>query len=130
MTRILRRTYQVQSWNSWDHETNGFITDFRERFHIAPHIMLASEVTYSRIDLAANRTDNITNNQGEQPSEGEFASLTSFISGDCTLRLCIDDRFRDRVVVLIHDSDPNGGGEVPEEDTECDVVDPRFVASG
>jgi hypothetical protein len=114
---IHRKTYALESWKTWDHELFAHVQDFRDRFRLVPNILLASQVTHARIDMAA-RKDHVRGDEGEIPGEAEHTQLHSFVGPDFELVFCIDDKLPDRHVSLLYDSDPDGGGEpVPEEDT-------------
>lgn len=115
----IRRSYRIRSWIDWADEINAFVEDFRERYIVAPNIMLASSVTYRRIDLAAHRDrDRIRDSEGEDPADGEYAPLGWFVGDEYELELAIDDDLPERYVDLIYDTDPNGGGEPIEEDED------------
>lgn len=114
---ILRRTYALKSWRTWDHELHSFVTDFRARFGAAPHILLASSVTLTRIDMAA-RKQHIRGDSGERPDDAEYVSLAGFEGPDYSLDFCVEERLPAKDVSLIYDPDPDGGLPVPLEDTE------------
>lgn len=117
MVGVIRRSYRIEKWPSWDHELHGFVHDFRATLGISPNILLASEVTHARIDLVAKKA-NLVNPKGEHPEPAEYAALSGFAGPDYHLDFFVDQKLADRAVSLIYDSDPTGGGEpVPDEDT-------------
>ncbi len=120
-TGILRRTHVIRSWAGWDHEVNEFVLEFRDRFSVSPNVLLANEVTFNRIDMAATE-DNIVGDEGQHPEPGAYAPLEAFNGPDYSLMFAFDDTLPDLRVSLIYDPDPAGDGEpVPEEDTQLDV---------
>lgn len=118
MGDIVRRTYTITGWARWDHDIHQAVEDFRERLGHTPNLLLASEVTHARIDMAA-RKDNILGPEGELPDDGEYTPLAAFHGADYTLEFCIDDDVPEGRFSLIYDDDPDGdGGEpVPDDDT-------------
>ncbi|MFW5877223.1 MAG: hypothetical protein ACOCXM_10845 [Myxococcota bacterium] len=127
---IHRKTYLLASWRTWDHELVAHVEDFRSRFHVVPNLLLASQITHARIDMAA-RNDHVLSDEGEPPEEDEYTQLYSFVGPDYELVFCIDDALPDRQVSLIYDSDPDGGGEpVPDEDTEEAVAGGSRTGTG
>jgi hypothetical protein len=119
MTDILKRTYGITRWAHWDDEIHAAVQDFRDRFTLAPNILLASEVTHARIDMAAKK-ENIRGPDGEAAPEGEHTPIGVFGGEGYQLEFCIDDQLPAGRFSLIHDVDPDGGGgePVPDEDTE------------
>ena len=118
---ILRKTYSITSWKDWDHEINSFVADFRERFSIAPNMLLANRATFTHIDMIANKK-NMSDCNGNRPEDCEYTDLGSFAGPDYSLDFAYDEKVPDSRVSLIYDSDPGGDGEpVPEDDTE-DVI--------
>jgi ADP-ribosylglycohydrolase len=114
---ILRRTYRLESWRTWDDELHTFVADFRGQLGIAPNILLASEVTHTRIDMAAKK-QNVLDEQGAHPEPAEYAALSGFAGPDYELDFYVDPTLPDRSVSLVYDPDPDGGGEpVPAQDT-------------
>lgn len=128
--RILRRTYTIDRWTRWDDELHACATEFHERFGVYPNILLAHEVTFARIDMAA-RKGKILADDGTEAAEGEHTPLSSFVGPDYELDFALDDALEVGDVSLIHDTDPDGGGEpVPEEDTPVAVVGAEATGTG
>jgi hypothetical protein len=119
MGDILRRTYRITRWAHWDDTVYDAIEDFRARFTLAPNILLASETTHARIDMAAKKK-NIRGPAGEEAPEDEHTPICGFRGEDYELDFCIDENLPAGRFSLIYDADPDGdGGEpVPDEDTE------------
>ena len=132
MGNVLRRTFQIDRWEHWDHRIHAGVQDFRARFTVTPNILVANEITLARIDMAAAKA-NIRDRDGVPAEEGAYTPLDSFIGPDYRLDLCIDPNLPDASFSLIYDEDPDGGGEpVPDEDTPdpsevllCPVLEKR-----
>jgi len=121
---ILRRTYSIESWRTWDDAIDGFARDFNRAFGLFPNLLLGSSSTLAHIDMAAKR-DKLTDPDGQRPEDGEYAAIGLFSGDGYALDFCIDERVPSKAVSLIFDSDPDGGGEpVPDEDS---VADPRLL---
>lgn len=123
MGDILRRTYRIARWARWDDEIHAAVGEFRERFTLAPNLLLASEATHARIDMAAKKR-NIRSPDGAPAPEDEYTPLTCFRGPDYELDFCIDDALPTGRFRLLYDDDPDGdGGEpLPDEDTEVPAV--------
>ena len=78
--------------------------------------------------MAAKRK-NITNDQGEHPADAEYATLMAFEGSEYALDFCIDEGVGERRVSLIHDTNPDGGEQVPDEDTLVPETTGRAEAS-
>jgi hypothetical protein len=114
-----RRTYGFERWIAWDDELNIAAKDFMGRFMVPPHIMLASSVTYAKIDLAAKK-GHLTNESGEHPDEAEHTPVTAFAGPGFRLQFCIEDRLPAGRFSLIYDSDPDGPGPVLDDTEDRD----------
>ena len=119
MGGILRRTYSITKWVDWDDEIHGAVQEFRERFSLAPNILLTSEVTFARIDMAAKK-EKLRGPNGEPAPEGEYTPISLFTGPDYDLGLFVDDALPTGRFSLLWDDDPDGGDEedVPDEDTD------------
>jgi hypothetical protein len=127
---IIRRSYRIERWAEWDHELHAFVQDFRRHFRVAPNLLLASEVTFARIDMAAAKR-NIESDEGELAAEGEYTPLSAFVGEDYELEFAVATDLADRHVSLLHDTDPDGGGEeVPHQDTPLAVEDVLLNTKG
>lgn len=122
---IARRTYNIESWRTWDDDLDGFARDFNRAFGLFPNLLLASSSTFAHIDMAAKR-DRLTSPTGERPAEGEYAGIGLFSGDGYQLEFCINERVPSKAVSLIFDTDPDGDGEpLPEEDTPALFADRR-----
>jgi len=116
---ILRKTFIIENWKSWDHEIDSSTMAFYSQFSIYPNVLLANKTTLSRIDIIANK-ENIKGPNDEKPGKYEYVGIGSFRAEEYVLNICFDNKLPDKHISLIYDSDPDddGGEPVPEEDTE------------
>lgn len=120
MDGILRRTYTITRWADWDDEIHAAAEDFHTRFSVWPNILLASEVTQNRIDMAGKK-DKLRGPNGETAPEHEYTPIGGFIGPEYELDFFIDDKLAAGSYSLLYDSDPGDDGEpVPEEDTSLE----------
>ena len=119
MGNILRRTYSITSWVAWDDEVHEAAQEFRGRFSLAPNILLTSEVTYARIDMAVKK-EKLRGPNGEPAPEDEYTPISIFTGPDYELELFVDDALPTCRFSLLWDDDPGGGDgeDVPDEDTD------------
>ncbi len=122
MGNILRRSYSITKWVGWDDQIHEAVQEFRARFSLAPNILLTSEVTLSRIDMASTK-EKLQGPNGEPAPKDEYTPISIFTGPDYELEFFVDDALPTRRFSLLWDDDPGGGDgeDVPDEDT--DVVD-------
>lgn len=118
---IFRKTFIFGSWKGWDHQIHLSVLAFKNSFGVYPNIFVANSVTFSRMDIVANK-NNIQGSEGKAVGKYETVILSGFSSEDYELEFCLDSKLSDKTYFLIFDSDPSDGGEpVPEEDTCMEV---------
>ena len=103
-----------------DDEVHGFANDFRALFGLYPNILRASPATFARLDMAAEKA-NIRGVNGER-AEGH-TPLSDFVASGYSLMFVVGEELAVGAVVLLWDGDPDGGGEVPDEDTPVSEAD-------
>jgi len=108
MGDILRRTYRITRWAHWDDAIHDAVEDFRERFTLAPNILLASETTHARIDMAAKKK-NIRGPDGEEAPEDEHTPIAAFRGEGYELDFCIDENVPTGRFSLICDAGTRAG---------------------
>lgn len=119
---VLRRTYEIKSWRTWDDEVHAFACAFKSMFNAYPNVLLASSATLAHIDMAAKKK-HVRGPGGERPDETTWTPLESFAGPGYSLAFCIDEHLPGRRISLIYDSDPGGGLPVPDEDTVIRFAD-------
>ena len=118
---IVKRTFFLNEWINWDHDLHQAVIIFRKNFPFYPNIMLASELTYAKINMIASQyPENIEEDNGSRTEKGTFIQLTSFTDyrGTYELDFCIDNKLAEKEIVLIFDSDPDSKEPIPEKDSE------------
>jgi hypothetical protein len=115
---IYTKVFTFKNLPNWDHQLNKWIQAFKKKFGVYPNIMLASSLTYSRIELVVNARskEHLHNADGMNPSEGEFATMGGFRGVGYEVDFCMEESLAVDSVKLIYDSDPNGGLPLPEEE--------------
>ncbi|MBF0103891.1 MAG: hypothetical protein HQM16_01075 [Deltaproteobacteria bacterium] len=117
---IIKKTHHIEGWKSWDHEIHHAILAFHSHHSFYPNIMLASDITYNRINMAANK-ENMENDEGERPEANMYVNLSGFATEKYRLGFCVDNTLDDKVFSLVYDTNPDGDGEpIPEDDTLFD----------
>jgi hypothetical protein len=107
---VLRRTYTIESWRTWDDAIDRFARNFKSAFGLYPNLLLGSSSTLAHIDMAAKR-DKLTDPDGRRPEDGVYAAIGVFSGDGYALDFCINERVPSKAVSLVFDSDPEGGGE-------------------
>jgi hypothetical protein len=112
----LRAAFTIQSWPRWDDEIHARVQEFRAHHGVAPHILLASSVTFRRIDLIAKK-ERLVDDDGHHPDAADHTAVSSFAGTDYTLDFCLDEHLPSASLVLVHDDGGSGDGEpVPGDD--------------
>lgn len=111
MKVTFKANHSFEDISSWSHDLYRWSMNFKAINGVYPNILLASGITYSRIDMVANSNgqQKIKNPEGENPDG--FVAMSGFSTPDFTLEFCIDDRLEANQVKLIFDHGPGGGGE-------------------
>ncbi len=119
MGGILRRTYSIAKWVHWDDEVHAAVQDFRTRFNLTPNILLSSEATLARIDMAVKKKK-VRGPNGEEAPEDGYTPISIFTGPDYELEFFTDEALPTGHFSLLWDDDPDGGDaeDVPDEDTE------------
>lgn len=117
---VWRKTYKITRWIKWDQIISKSAEDFREKTGVRPNLLLASEATLKRIDLAAyNSSQDETRGSIRNPSgviPDATVSLEGFKAGELNLDFCIKDDAPTSSFILVYDANPEGGLPLPEED--------------
>ena len=115
----MKRKHVIAGWQTWDDQVNGFVGLFRQRFGVAPNLLVASQPTLARIDIAADKA-NTVDSLGNHPEPAEYAPLACFRGPDYQLDFCVMDELADNEVLLVYDSNPDddGGEPVPQPETD------------
>lgn len=114
---IPRKTYRIGSWRTWDQAIDASVRDFESRFGVTPNVLLASTVTFNRINMAADKS-HVGNAAGEDPPAHAYVDITGFAGHDYVLGFAVSERVQEKRFALLYDEDPDGGEPWPDEDTE------------
>lgn len=115
---LFRGTYQITSWGEWDKTVHEAVADFKKRCRLIPNLLMASDQTFRRVDLAANANrQNIAGDDRLAPPESvPFIELSGFGGNGYILDMVIGNQVPMDSFLLIYDSDPDGGLPFPEVD--------------
>jgi hypothetical protein len=113
----------ILDFSIWDDTIHDFVEKFQEKFNVYPNILLASDSTYRKIDLYAqkhpDRLINIEDMGTLETSSNPYEGLAYFSTEDYSLELCLDYDLQEGYFTLIFDEDPDFSGEpVIEENKE------------
>ena len=117
---LFRKIFEFEDYQYWDRTLYHSAIEFREEYTIFPTIAILSKQTAARIDMIANNVhkDRILGEENQNPESDEFATLTSFETGEFSLEFAIDDTLPERKFILVFDSDPDWNGGEPKEEPE------------
>jgi hypothetical protein len=115
----------ITDWMSWDHIVHQAVETFRDKYKVSPNALLASDHTFRRIDMAADRTK-LHDSDGNQAAEGEYAPMSSFNGADYHLGVFLDEGLATGVVAVMLLDDDGGGGE--EDDVDDDEEEDERLA--
>lgn len=118
---VIRRRYRIVLWGRWDDEVNAAVEDFGERFRIWPNVMLARELTYTKMETVARR-DCVYDEHGDPAPDGAFVELATFAGSDYSLDLCLEAGLPVDMFELVFDPD----AEFREEDDPDEDAEARF----
>ena len=115
---VLQLKGYISDFYIWDDTINLFVEKFFEKHNVYPNILLASDETYRKIELYAQKHperliapdhENILN------SNEPYKGIGEFIASDYSLEFCIDFDLTLGNFSLIFDEDPDFSGERVEE---------------
>jgi len=116
----------ILDFSIWDDTINLFVIKFHKKYNVYPNILLASDETYRKIDLYAQKHperivkyDDDGNIETMETSEDSYNGLSMFTAEDYELECCIDYDLQEGYFTLIFDEEPDFSGEpIVEEDIE------------
>ena len=117
----------ILNFSIWDDTIHSFVTKFKAKFNVYPNILLASDSTYRKIDLFAQKhPERIMkeNDDGSidtiETSDETYTGLSYFATEDYELECCIDYDLQEGYFTLIFDEAPDFSGEpiVEEKDAQ------------
>ena len=111
----------IQDFLTWDSTINSFAISFHEKYNVYPNILLASDDTYRKIDLYAQKKPNMLigpDGKDILSSNETYEGISEFVTEDYTLDCCFDYDLTLGNFTLVFDEAPDYSGEpvpVPEE---------------
>jgi hypothetical protein len=114
---IPRKTYAIGSWRRWALDIDKCVRDFEDRFGVTPNVLLANNVTFQRINMAADKS-HVGNAAGDDAPEHQYVDITGFAGADYVVAFAVSERLADRKFALMYDDDPDGGEPWPDEDND------------
>lgn len=96
----MRKTYRLRTWKDWDKHIDAAARDFEAEFGVAPNLLVASNVTLRRINVAADKK-RVGNAKGEAPTHG-YVELKGFLAQDYELVFIEEDEVPENSFALIH----------------------------
>lgn len=117
MSNLIRSTFTFVNIKEWSHELNSWSNLFKIQHGFFPTIMLASSLTYSRIDMVVNATSKhkLTGSNGQKPMTEEFIRMTGFKGANYELSFCVKEALVTGTIQLLFDPGPGGGFELDEK---------------
>ena len=121
-----KHIYQFHRYTDWPDELNAAAEDFQSRFGVFPHIMLACNETFLKIDMVASEEEmqgnqKALNENGEPPPNGEFLTLSSFVGAGYEIEFCLEESMPPKSFTLVYDPDPDGGDEEEIQDEKDSI---------
>jgi len=127
----LRLSGFIFDFSDWDDTINLFAMKFHDKYNVYPNILLASDFTYKKIDLYAQKHperiikfDDEGNFKTIETSSDPYTGLSTFIAEDYELECCIDYDLQEGYFTLIFDETPDFSGEliIDEKKEETGIV--------
>ena len=95
----------IMDFSFWDDTINHFVMKFHDRYNVYPNILLASDDTYKKIDLYAQKHpdriikfDEAGNLETIETSEDSYDGLSMFTAEEYELECCIDYVMKNRIL--------------------------------
>jgi hypothetical protein len=126
---VLKLAGVITDFSKWDDTIHLSAVKFHTQYSVYPNILLASDFTYRKIDLYAQKhpnriitTDNDGNIETIETSDVPYEGLSCFVTKDYELECCMDFDLQEGYFTLIFDEEPDFDGEPVEEVEERENV--------
>ena len=123
---ILKSSGFILDFSKWDDSIHFAAVQFHDKYNVYPNILLASDSTYRKIDLYAQKhperivtLDDDGGFETIETSNEPYTGLSSFTTEDYELECCMDYDLQEGSFVIIFDEAPDFDGE-PEPVTETE----------
>ena len=125
---ILKMICFISDYSIWDDTIHEHACKFHKSYSIYPNILLASKITWQKIDEYANlfNPDNIKKSDNDiiadEEDNGGIKSISSFTTSSYSLEFCLDEKANEDYCILIFNEDPTFDGEPCDDDVdEADI---------
>ena len=111
---VLKLKGFIQDFLAWDSTINLFAVKFNKKYSVYPNILLASDDTYRKIDLFAQKKPNMLigpDGKDILSSSETYEGINEFVTEDYTLDCCFDYELTLGNFILVFDEAPDYGGE-------------------
>jgi hypothetical protein len=112
---VLRLSGLITDFSIWDDTIHLTVLKFHTQYNVYPNILLASDITYRKIDLYAQmHPERLLDPDGEETIETSshpYNGLSYFTTDDYELELCLDFDLGEGSFTLVFDETPEFDGE-------------------
>jgi hypothetical protein len=111
---VLQLSGYIVDFYYWDDTINLYVQKFKEKYNVYPNILLASDSTYKKIDLYAQKKPNmIVDNDGIDLTEATepYNGISQFLAMEYSLDCCFDFVLAEGNFTLVFDEAPDFDGE-------------------
>ena len=115
------QVFHIQNWKKWDEEIDMAVNTFKKKYPVYPNILLASSQTLKMFDMAAFtlHPENLiyAGPPEEEPPEPILepdGGIYAFNRDEYILVFCLLEEAPLGYFVLVYDSDPDGGEDLPD----------------
>ena len=121
---ILKMICSISDYSTWDDTIHEHACKFFKSYSIYPNILLASKITWQKIDEYANlfKPENIKKSNtdiiDDEENNGDIKSISTFTTSSYSLEFCLDEKANADYCILIFDEDPTFDGEPCDEDVD------------
>ncbi len=124
---ILKKSFAFESFEKWPNELYAAIVAFTEEFGVDPNILCTTTEVYRKIDYFVQfDLENVTNEEGEHPTEDDHVELSGFLTDTCEVDFTITEMTPFPGFLLVYDEDPTFDGEPEPVEDGAAVVAVRY----
>ena len=123
----------IINYEEWDDIIHEHSCKFFENYSIHPNLLLASKITWKKIDKYANlyNPENIKapdDSIVDDNQDEELKSLSCFVTSEYSLEFCLDEKINENYFILVFDEDPIFDGEPYSNVENEDVIIYKRIA--
>lgn len=131
---IIKMICFISDYSIWDDTIHEHACKFFDSYSIYPNLLLASKITWQKIDEYANlfNPENIKfseyDTSNDEVNEEGIKSISSFVTTTYSLEFCLEEKANENYFILIFDEDPIFDGEPYDyEDIDDHIVYRRIA---